>query len=108
MPTMAIGVRPIGILWRHVVPNTLTPIVIQLTVLMGVALIIASSLSFLGLGVARPQPEWGLMLADGRQYLRSAPHLAFAPGVTLMILLLALNMLGNALRDYLDPRRPVG
>ncbi len=85
-------------------PNCLGPVIVHSTFLMGSAIIVASSLSFLGLGVPAPQPEWGAMLGSGRKYLSLAPHLTIVPGAALLLTVLAFNLAGDGLRDALDPR----
>jgi peptide/nickel transport system permease protein len=93
------------IMFRHVMPNTLAPLLVQLSLAMGFAVLAEAGLSFLGLGTQPPDPSWGTMLNDSRAYLREAPWFGLWPGVALTILLVALNFLSDALRDALDPRR---
>lgn len=100
----SIGVRDAGIMFRHVLPNTLPPLLVQLSLAMGFAVLAEASLSFLGLGTQPPDPSWGSMLNDSRAYLREAPWYGLWPGLALTILLVALNFLSDALRDALDPR----
>jgi peptide/nickel transport system permease protein len=100
----SVGNSNFGILLRHVFPNCLSAPLVFATLRFSNAILIASGLSFLGLGVNPPTPEWGSMLAASRAYLRSAPHLAFFYGITLSILVLGFNALGEGLRDVLDPR----
>lgn len=100
----SVGNASSGILWRHIFPNVWSSPLIFATLRFSTAILIASGLSFLGLGVNPPTPEWGAMLASSRRYLRAAPHLAFAYGVTLSILVLGFNALGEGLRDVFDPR----
>ena len=100
----AIGRSEPAIIFGHVLPNGLSPVIVQTTMRVGSSIISASSLSFLGLGVPAPDPEWGTMLSDGRQYIRTAPHMTLFPGLAIMITVLAFNMLGDALRDALDPK----
>lgn len=100
----SIGNPTSGILIRHVIPNSLSAPLIFATLRFSTAILIASGLSFLGLGVNPPTPEWGAMLAASRAYLRAAPHLVFAYGLTLSILVLGFNSLGEGLRDVFDPR----
>lgn len=92
------------ILWRHVLPNALSPLIVAATLDVGWMITAAAGLSFLGLGAQPPQPEWGVMLSDGRQFIRVAPHLALLPGLAIFLVVLALNLLGDGLRDALDPR----
>jgi peptide/nickel transport system permease protein len=100
-----IGARDGRIMFRHVLPNTLAPLLVQLSLAMGFAVLAEAGLSFLGLGTQPPDPSWGSMLNDSRAYLREAPWFGLWPGVALTILLVALNYLSDALRDALDPRR---
>mgnify|MGYP005839770075 CR=1 FL=1 len=100
----AVGCRSRRIMFRHVLPNVLAPIIVLATLDMAGAILSASSLSFLGLGAQPPQPEWGLMLNEGRAYLHEAPWITMAPGFAIMLTVLSINMLGDGLRDALDPR----
>lgn len=100
----ALGASPMGILIGHVLPNALTPLIVAATLGIASAILDAAALSFLGLGAAPPTPEWGLMLGEERNSLFNAPHLVFFPGVLIMITVLAFNLLGDGLRDVLDPR----
>ena len=104
----ALGVRSQRIMLRHVLPNCLAPMLIQLALAMGISVLAEAGLSFLGLGTQPPTPSWGQMLAASRQYLRTDPWLAVWPGVALALLLLGLNFLADAMRDALDPRRVNG
>jgi peptide/nickel transport system permease protein len=98
------GNRPWRLLTRHVLPNALTPIIVVATLELAFMIIYESALSFLGLGVQPPTPTWGWMLADGRNYLATAWWLATFPGLAIMLTVLAVNLLGDWLRDTLDPR----
>jgi peptide/nickel transport system permease protein len=100
----AIGAGDRRILWRHVLPNAIQPVIIIATVGFAVAIIIGSSLGFLGLGAQPPTAEWGTMVAEGRTYLRSRWWISTFPGLTIGVAVIALNILGDALRDVLDPR----
>jgi ABC-type dipeptide/oligopeptide/nickel transport system permease subunit len=100
----ALGASPMGILNRHVLPNALTPLIVAATLGIASAILDAAALSFLGLGAAPPTPEWGLMLGEERNSIFNAPHLVFFPGIAIMITVLAFNLLGDGLRDALDPR----
>lgn len=93
-----------GNLIGHVLPNALTPLIVAATLGIASAILDAAALSFLGLGAAPPTPEWGLMLGEERNSLFNAPHLVFFPGIFIMITVLAFNLLGDGLRDALDPR----
>jgi peptide/nickel transport system permease protein len=100
-----IGVGNMRIVFRHLMPNVVAPYLILLTAFLGQAILLESSLSFLGLGVAEPTPAWGLMLRGaGVQFLEQAPWLAIAPGVAISAAVFAFNLLGDSLRDALDPR----
>ena len=88
----------------HLFPNILAPVLVLLTMRVGTAILTAASLSFLGLGVQPPTPEWGAMLSDGRDYLVLAPHVATFPGLAILLAVLGFNLLGDGLRDALDPR----
>jgi len=101
----ALGASPFGILISHVLPNALTPIIVQATLGIASAILDAAALSFLGLGAAPPTPEWGLMLGEERNSLFNAPHLVFIPGIAIMLTVLAFNLVGDGLRDALDPRQ---
>lgn len=100
----AIGMSQSKIIALHVLPNCLSPIIVQTTLRIAGAIIAASSLSFLGLGVPAPAPEWGAMLSIGRQFVRTYPHITLFPGLAIMVTVLAFNMLGDGLRDALDPK----
>jgi peptide/nickel transport system permease protein len=101
------GNRPLRVLLHHVLPNALTPIIVVATLELAFMIIYESALSFLGLGVQPPTPTWGWMLADGRNYLATAWWLATFPGLAIMLTVLAVNLLGDWLRDTLDPRLKV-
>jgi ABC-type dipeptide/oligopeptide/nickel transport system permease subunit len=99
----AIGMRHPRILLRHILPNAVSVIVIELSLMAGQAVLIGTALGFLGLGVQPPAPEWGAMLGASRQYLEVAPHVAVVPGLAVSLLVLAFNLFGDGLRDRLDP-----
>jgi peptide/nickel transport system permease protein len=99
-----IGATDGEILVRHILPNVVAPIIVVATLGVGSAILVAATLSFLGLGSQPPTPEWGRMLSEGRQYLREQWWIATFPGLAIMLTVLALNMLGDGLRDALDPR----
>jgi peptide/nickel transport system permease protein len=92
------------IMFRHVFPNTLAPLIVAATLDVGWFIMAAAGLSFLGLGAQPPTAEWGVMLSTGRQFIRNAPHLSILPGSAIFLVVLALNFLGDGLRDALDPR----
>ncbi len=101
----AIGVGNARIIIRHMLPNVLGPIIVLASLDVGSIIILESALSFLGLGIQPPTPSWGGMLSAGRSLMRNAPHIAVAPGVAITITVLAFNLLGDGLRDALDPRQ---
>jgi peptide/nickel transport system permease protein len=101
----SIGVRRRSIVFGHVVPNSISPVIVQATLTLATAIIEAAGLSFLGLGSADPGiPEWGRMLASTQRYLASAPHLAFFPGVAIVIAALGFTLLGERMREAIDPK----
>lgn len=100
----AMGLPTWKIILRHIIPNCLSPIIVQVTLAIGSNIIAASSLSFLGVGVPIPTPEWGTMLSDGRQFIVSEPWMCVFPGLAIMLTVLALNLMGDGLRDALDPK----
>ena len=100
----ALGGSHLYILVRHILPNALPPLIVQATLGIATAILDAAALSFLGLGAQPPTPEWGSMLGEERNQVFTAPHLVFFPGLAIMITVLAFNLLGDALRDALDPR----
>jgi peptide/nickel transport system permease protein len=100
----ALGRRSVSTLFRHVMPNVLAPIIVQSSLQMAVAILFAAGLGFLGLGARPPQPEWGLMLSRGRDFLATAPHVATFPGLAIVFVVVGFNLVGDALRDALDPR----
>lgn len=100
----ALGASPFGILASHVLPNAITPLIVQASLGIASAILDAAALSFLGLGAAPPTPEWGLMLGEERNSVFNAPHLVFIPGIAIMLTVLAFNLIGDGLRDALDPR----
>jgi peptide/nickel transport system permease protein len=99
-----VGAPDVAILVRHILPNVVAPIIVISTLGVGAAILVAATLSFLGLGSQPPTPEWGRMLSEGRQYLREQWWIATFPGLAIMLTVLALNVLGDGLRDVLDPR----
>jgi peptide/nickel transport system permease protein len=101
----ATGVPDLLIIGRHLLPNTLGPLLVQMSLAMGFSVLAESSLSFLGLGTVPPDPSWGAMLSESRAHLRQAPWFGIWPGVGLALLLVGLNYFSDALRDALDPRR---
>ena len=100
----AIGAGSPIIILRHVLPNALAPVIVQATLSLGSAILVAAGLGFLGLGIQPPTPEWGSMLGEGRNYIFSNPNMATFPGIAIFTAVLAFNLLGDGLRDALDPR----
>ena len=100
----ALGRGRLGILFRHILPNVISPIVIQTAVCLSYGILIESALSYLGVGVQPPTPSWGTILNEGKEYLTLAPWVSLFPGAFIMLAVLALNVLGDGLRDALDPR----
>lgn len=100
----ALGASQIRILFTRILPNALTPLIVQGTLGIATAILSAAALSFLGLGAEFPTPEWGLMLGEERNSVFNAPHLVFFPGLAIMLTVLSFNLLGDGLRDALDPR----
>lgn len=98
------GASELQIIMKHIIPNAAGTIIVQSTMNVGQLIIRASGLSFLGLGVPTPAPEWGTLLSEAREYLRSAPHMMIFPGIALILIALSINLLGDGLRDALDPR----
>ncbi len=100
----ALGASDLRIITRHIIPNSLAPIIVQSTLNVATAILSAAALGFLGLGAQPPTPEWGTMLSRGRLYLRVAPHITTFPGLAIVLTVLGFNLLGDGLRDALDPR----
>ena len=100
----AIGQRPLAIFWRHLLPNAFTPVLIQATLLIGVLIVVESSLSFLGMGIQPPVPSWGNLISEGRPVLLQAWWVATFPGAAIAVTVIAFNLLADGLRDTLDPR----
>jgi peptide/nickel transport system permease protein len=100
----ALGARDGRIMWQHVLPNTLAPVIVQTTLNVGSAIIDTAGLSFLGLGTQPPTPDWGNMLSAGRSYVIDSPWIATFPGLAILVTVLAFNLMGDALRDAFDPR----
>ncbi len=100
----AVGAGPLRIVFAHILPNAVTPIIVQGTLGVGTAILDAAALSFLGLGAQPPTPEWGQILSESRNYVFTSPHLVFFPGIAIMVTVLGFNLLGDGMRDALDPR----
>ncbi len=100
----AMGAKDGRIIFRHILPNIMSPIIVQATLYIASAIITASALSFLGMGTRPPQAEWGAMLSEGRAYLAQAPHVTLFPGIVILLVVIGFNMMGDGLRDALDPK----
>lgn len=100
----SVGVKDHVILRRHILVNAMAPVIVQATLNLGTAILVAAGLGFLGLGVQPPTPEWGAMLGEGRQYIFSASYMATFPGLAIFLAVLGFNLMGDGLRDALDPR----
>jgi peptide/nickel transport system permease protein len=100
----ALGANGPRIAFRHILPNGTAPLIVQGTLGLGWAILVEASLSFLGVGVPPPTPTWGLMLNEGFQFMETVPWLSVFPGVAIFVLVLSFNLVGDALRDVLDPR----
>lgn len=100
----AMGMKDSRILLRHILPNSLAPVIVTGTMSVATAIIEAAALGFLGLGAQAPEPEWGKMLADSREYIQKAPWTVIFPGLSIMLTVLGFNLIGDGLRDALDPR----
>ncbi len=100
----ALGQKGRSIIFRHVLPNAIAPVIVQATLSLGFAILVAAGLGFLGLGVQPPTAEWGTMLGEGRQYIFRAPSLTTFPGLAIFLAVLGFNLVGDGLRDALDPR----
>ena len=100
----ALGARDGAIIGRHILPNTLSPLIVQATISFPLAILAEAALSYLGLGTQPPQPSWGLMLKEAQSFLALAPWYAIFPGSAIALAVLGFNLLGDGLRDILDPR----
>jgi len=100
----SIGARNTRVMLRHLAPNCFPPLIVMMTMMLGLTILAEAGLSFLGIGVQPPTPTWGNMVNDGRQYLVTNPILSFAPGLAIMLVVYAFNMIGDGLRDALDPQ----
>ncbi|MFD1704922.1 ABC transporter permease [Methylopila henanensis] len=98
------GVKRLMVVWRHVLPNVIFPLAVQATIRVSYAILVSSGLSFLGIGVTPPTPDWGLMIAEGRSFVSFAPWIAGVPGAALAILLIALSVVGDGVREQFDPK----
>ncbi|ASB87647.1 ABC transporter permease [Bacillus sonorensis] len=104
----AVGMSNFRMMFKHILPNSMAPVIVQATLNIGTAIIEAAALGFLGLGAQAPNPEWGKMLADARPYLAQAPWTLFFPGISIMLAVLGFNLMGDGLRDTLDPKMKEG
>ena len=104
MSARSMGAKRLRIIYRHILPNCLSPLIVQMTMMMGISILAEAALSFLGLGIVPPAPSWGGLCYDGYRHLLRMPLLSIAPGVAIMILVFSLNMVGDGLRDALDPK----
>lgn len=102
------GMRSGRVLWRHIFPNCLSPVIVAYTLGIGSAILAEASLSFLGLGAQPPTPSWGSMINLGKDFIRTAPWISIAPGVAIALTVLGFNLVGDSLRDYLDPKLKPG
>jgi peptide/nickel transport system permease protein len=101
---IALGAGSIRVIFRHILPNVLAPLIVQGSVALAFAILIEASLSYVGLGTQPPDPSWGTMLNEGRTYLETAPWVSIFPGLAIMLAVLGFNLLGDGLRDVLDPK----
>ncbi|HEY2419916.1 MAG TPA: nickel transporter permease [Neobacillus sp.] len=104
MAAKAVGMKDTRILFHHILPNSISPVIVQATLAIATAIIEAAALGFLGMGAKAPTPEWGKMLADSKNYITQAPWTLFFPGVAIMLTVLGFNLMGDGLRDILDPK----
>ena len=100
----SIGAKPSRLIWAHILPNVLSPVIVAATLAVGNAIITESTLSFLGLGFPPDVPTWGRMLFDAQNYIEIAPHMAIFPGLAIFLTVLSINYIGDGLRDALDPQ----
>ena len=100
----AVGSSDLRIIFKHILPNCLAPLIVQSTLGVATAIIVAAALSFIGLGIQPPVPEWGAMLSGGRSFIRNYWFMTVFPGMAIMITVFGLNLLGDGLRDALDPK----
>jgi peptide/nickel transport system permease protein len=100
---IALGASDARIIFRHILPNVISPIIVAATLDVGWMIVMASGLSFLGLGAQPPLAEWGVMLSEGQKFIRNAPYVSLVPGAAIFVVVLCLNFLGDGLRDALDP-----
>jgi len=101
----AVGANDFRIIFVHILPNVISPIIVQATLNVGGAIVTAAALSFLGVGTPPPTPEWGAMVDRGRAFLYQAPHMIYFPGLMIFLLVVGINLFGDGLRDYLEPKK---
>ena len=99
-----LGASNTSLMFKEILPNCLAPVIVQMTLGVGYAILSAASLSFIGMGIEPPMPEWGQMLSEGREFIRDYPHITMFPGISIALTILALNIVGDGLRDALDPK----
>lgn len=104
LAAQATGLPPARIMWRHILPNILSPLTVQVTLAVGLGIIIEASLSFLGVGIRPPEASWGVMLKASYGYLEKQPILSMVPGIAIILTVMSLNFLGDGVRDWFDPR----
>src|SRR5690606_30091705 len=104
LAAQALGASDRRIMFTHILPNAITPVIIQFTLGVATVIMAEAALSFLGIGIRPPNPTWGGMIAKGRDFIRSEPHLSMYPAIVLGFTMIAFNFLGDGLRDALDPR----
>jgi len=100
----AAGASDFFIITQHIIPNSMAPMIVQISMSVGTAILSCASLSFIGLGIEPPTPEWGAMLSTGRDFIRNSPHITTFPGAAIMFAIYAMNLIGDGLRDALDPK----
>lgn len=100
----AAGIKDFSIIFRHILPNSIAPVIVQSTFQIATAILWAAGLGFLGLGAQAPTPEWGAILSNGREYIRTAHHLTTYPGLAILFMVIGFNLVGDGLRDALDPK----
>ena len=104
MAARSYGSRDYQLILYHIIPNALGPIIVDLSINLSAITLQVSSLSYIGLGVSPPTPEWGVLLSEAREFMRTAPHTILFPGIAILLAALAFNLVGDGLRDALDPR----
>jgi peptide/nickel transport system permease protein len=107
MALKSLGASDLRIMIRHILPNAMAPIIVFATMRMGTAILSTASLSYLGLGAQPPTPEWGAMISQGQDYMWTSPHLTIVPGIAIMLVVFAFNVVGDGLRDALDPNMDI-